>query len=110
MRFGRFFMVAYLLSILAAVSAVALTALVFRKVKRAGEDRDPNGPSAAHAGAMLSAMFLLVFAIAIIVPWTTTDAARLNTHAERQAAVDAYWAAASLPGTAPVDVRRALRD
>ncbi|MEV4110210.1 hypothetical protein [Nonomuraea sp. NPDC049695] len=103
-------MVAYLLSILAAVGAVALTALVFRKVKRAGEDRDPNGPSAAHAGAMLSAMFLLVFAIAIIVPWTTADAARLNTHAESQAAVDAYWAASGLPGTAPQDVRRALRD
>ncbi|MEQ4724510.1 hypothetical protein [Nonomuraea sp. B19D2] len=110
MRLGRFFMVAYLLSILAAVGAVALTALVFRKVKRAGEDRDPSGPSAAHAGAMLSAMFLLVFAIAIIVPWTTTDAARLNTHTESQAAVDAYWAADGLPGTAPQDVRRALRD
>ncbi|WP_344887431.1 hypothetical protein [Nonomuraea antimicrobica] len=103
-------MVAYTLSILAAVGAVALTALVFRRVTRAGEDRDPSGPSAAHAGAMLSAMFLLVFAIAIIVPWTTTDAARLNTHAESQAAVDAYWAAAELPGAAPEEVRRSLRD
>ncbi|MFI7127166.1 hypothetical protein ACIBQ1_15830 [Nonomuraea sp. NPDC050153] len=110
MSFGRFFMVAYTLSVVAAVGAVALTALIFRKVKRAGEDRDPNGPSAAHAGAMLSAMFLLVFAIAIIVPWTTADAARLNTHAESQAAVDAYWAADALPGTAAQDVRRALRD
>ncbi|MFG1705724.1 hypothetical protein ACFLIM_21255 [Nonomuraea sp. M3C6] len=103
-------MVAYTLSILAAVGAVALTALVFRRVKRAGEDRDPNGPSAAHAGAMLSAMFLLVFAIAIIVPWTTADAARLNIHAESQSAVDAYWAADALPGTAPQQVRTALRD
>ncbi|MFB4274096.1 MULTISPECIES: bestrophin-like domain [unclassified Nonomuraea] len=103
-------MVAYTLSILAAVGAVALTALVFRRVKRAGEDRDPNGPSAAHAGAMLSAMFLLVFAIAIIVPWTTADAARLNTHAESQSAVDAYWAASDLPGSAPEEVRRSLRD
>ncbi|WP_043620291.1 DUF4239 domain-containing protein [Nonomuraea candida] len=103
-------MVAYTLSILAAVGAVGLTALVFRRVKRAGEDRDPNGPSAAHAGAMLSAMFLLVFAIAIIVPWTTADAARLNTHAESQAAVDAYWAASGLPGSAPEEVRRSLRD
>ncbi|MFC5829841.1 hypothetical protein [Nonomuraea insulae] len=103
-------MVAYALSILAAVGAVALTALVFRRVKRAGEDRDPSGPSAAHAGAMLSAMFLLVFAIAIIVPWTTADAARLNTHSESQAAVDAYWAASDLPGNAPEEVRRSLRD
>ncbi|GAA3590167.1 DUF4239 domain-containing protein [Nonomuraea rosea] len=103
-------MVAYALSILAAVGAVALTALVFRRVKRAGEDRDPNGPSAAHAGAMLSAMFLLVFAIAIIVPWTTADAARLNTHAESQSAVDAYWAAEALPGTAGQEVRTALRE
>ncbi|MEO3868043.1 hypothetical protein ABGB18_04345 [Nonomuraea sp. B12E4] len=103
-------MVAYILSILAAVGGVALTALVFRKVKQADEDRDPNGPSAAHAGAMLSAMFLLVFAIAIIVPWTTADAARLNTHAESQSAIDAYWAAESLPGTAPQEVRTALRD
>ncbi|GAA4917886.1 hypothetical protein HD597_005777 [Nonomuraea thailandensis] len=103
-------MVAYILSILAAVGAVALTALLFRRVKTAGEDRDPNGPSAAHAGAMLSAMFLLVFAIAIIVPWTTADAARLNTHAESQASVDAYWAASGLPGSAPEEVRRSLRD
>ncbi|MGR6920673.1 bestrophin-like domain [[Actinomadura] parvosata] len=103
-------MVAYTLSILAAMGAVALMALVFRRVKGAGEDRDPSGPSAAHAGAMLSAMFLLVFAIAIIVPWTTADAARLNTHAESQASVDAYWAASGLPGSAPDEVRRSLRD
>ncbi|MCF6476834.1 DUF4239 domain-containing protein [Nonomuraea sp. MG754425] len=104
-------MVAYTLSILAAVGAVALTALVFRRVRTtAGEDREPDGPSAAHSGAMLSAMFLLVFAIAIIVPWTTADSARLNTHAESQAAVDAYWAASALPGSAPQEVRRSLRD
>ncbi|GAA2210796.1 hypothetical protein GCM10009850_062550 [Nonomuraea monospora] len=103
-------MVAYILSIFAAMGAVALTALVFRRVKTAGEDRDPNGPSAAHAGAMLSAMFLLVFAIAIIVPWTTADAARLNTHAESQSTVDAYWAASGLPGSAPEEVRRSLRE
>ncbi|TDD15865.1 DUF4239 domain-containing protein [Nonomuraea diastatica] len=109
-RAREILMVAYTLSILAAVGAVALTALVFRRVRAAGEDRDPSGPSAAHAGAMLSAMFLLVFAIAIIVPWTTADAARLNTHAESQAAVDAYWSAGELPGTAPQEVRKALHD
>ncbi|SDJ84628.1 Protein of unknown function [Nonomuraea maritima] len=103
-------MLAYALSIVAAVGVVALTALVFRKVKNAGEDRDPSGPSAGHAGAMLSAMFLLVFAIAIIVPWTTADSARLNTQAESQAAVDAYWAASELPATASDELRKGLRD
>ncbi|SDI40834.1 DUF4239 domain-containing protein [Nonomuraea jiangxiensis] len=103
-------MVAYILSILAAVGGVALAALVFSKVKRASDDRDPGGPSAGHAGSMLSAMFLLVFAIAIIVPWTTADAARLNTQTESQSAIDAYWAAGDLPGTAPLEVRAALRD
>jgi hypothetical protein len=103
-------MVAYALSILAAVGVVMLTALVFRLVKRADEDRDPGGPSASHTGAMLSALFLLVFAIAIIVPWTTADAARQNTQIESQATVDAYWAADGLPGDAVRQVRGALRD
>ncbi|MGP3959705.1 bestrophin-like domain [Nonomuraea sp. 3N208] len=104
-------MVAYALSILAAIGVVMVTALVFRlMVRRPGEDRDPGGPSAAHAGAMLSAMFLLVFAIAIIVPWTKTDTARQNTHAESQAAIDAYWAADGLPDDAARQVRIALRE
>ncbi|TMR04983.1 DUF4239 domain-containing protein [Nonomuraea turkmeniaca] len=103
-------MVAYTLSILAAVGVVMVTALMFRLFRRGGEDRDPGGPSAAHAGAMLSAMFLLVFAIAIIVPWTKADAARQNTHAESQAAIDAYWAAQGLPGDAVRQVRVALRE
>ncbi|MEV0628839.1 hypothetical protein ACI2LC_25150 [Nonomuraea wenchangensis] len=103
-------MVAYALSILAAGGVVVLAALLFRKVRRAEDDRDPGGPSAGHAGAMLSALFLLVFAIAIIVPWTTADAARQNTHAESQAAVNAYWAAAALPPDDARQVRSALRD
>ncbi|NRQ40102.1 DUF4239 domain-containing protein [Nonomuraea sp. NN258] len=103
-------MLAYTLSIVAAVGVVALTALLFRIAKKGSEDREPDGPSAAHAGAMLSALFLLVFAIAIIVPWTTADAARQNTHAESQAAVNAYWAAADLPDEAPAQIRTALRD
>ncbi|MCK2219171.1 DUF4239 domain-containing protein [Actinomadura sp. ATCC 31491] len=103
-------MVAYALSILAAGGVVLLAALLFRMVRRAEDDRDPGGPSAAHAGAMLSALFLLVFAIAIIVPWTTADAARQNTHAESQAAIDAYWAADALPADDARQVRAALRD
>ncbi|MER7499235.1 DUF4239 domain-containing protein [Nonomuraea pusilla] len=100
-------MLAYTLSVVAAVGVVALAALLFRS---GGEDRDPGGPSAGHAGAMLSALFLLVFAIAIIVPWTTADAARQNARAESQSAVNAYWAADGLPGTAPEAVRAGLRD
>ncbi|GGS63800.1 DUF4239 domain-containing protein [Nonomuraea spiralis] len=103
-------MLAYTLSIVAAVGVVALTALVFRLTKKGSEDAEPDGVSAGHAGSMLSALFLLVFAIAIIVPWTTADAARQNAQAESQAAIDAYWAAADLPGTAPQTVRTALRD
>ncbi|NUW38967.1 bestrophin-like domain [Nonomuraea rhodomycinica] len=103
-------MVAYALAIAAAVGVVALTALVYRMTGRGEDDRQPDGPSAGHAGAMLSALFLLVFAIAVIVPWTTADAARQNAQAESQAAVDAYWAAAALPGTAPGLVRAGLRD
>ncbi|QYC41289.1 hypothetical protein Nocox_18400 [Nonomuraea coxensis DSM 45129] len=103
-------MVAYALSILAAGGVVVLAALLFRKVRRAEDDRDPGGPSAGHAGAMLSALFLLVFAIAIIVPWTTADAARQNTHTESQAAINAYWAADALPAEDARQVRSALRD
>ncbi|GAA2274226.1 hypothetical protein GCM10010149_15610 [Nonomuraea roseoviolacea subsp. roseoviolacea] len=103
-------MVAYALAIAAAVGVVALTALVYRMTGRGEDDRQPDGPSAGHAGAMLSALFLLVFAIAVIVPWTTADAARQNAQAESQAAVDAYWAAAALPGAAPGLVRAGLRD
>ncbi len=56
------------------------------------DDPDPDGPTAAHTGAMLSALFLLAFAIAIVVPWTTADAARSNTYAESHAVSEAYWA------------------
>ncbi|MER6945015.1 hypothetical protein ABT294_13415 [Nonomuraea sp. NPDC000554] len=103
-------MLAYILAIAAAVGVVALTALLFRISKKGSDDAAPDGPSAGHAGAMLSALFLLVFAIAIIVPWTTADTARQNTQAESQAAVDAYWSASGLPGTAPDTVRAGLRD
>jgi hypothetical protein len=101
-------MVAYALAVAAAVGVVALAAILFRKL--GSEDRDPGGPSASHAGAMLSALFLLAFAIAIIVPWTSSDSARQNTQAESSAAVEAYWAAAGLPETSRELVRNGLRD
>jgi hypothetical protein len=103
-------MVSYVLSVLAAAGVVGLAALVYRLTGRGGDDRDAGGPTAAHAGAMLSALFLLVFAIAVIVPWTTADAARQNTQAESRAVVDAYWAAEGLPSVMVGPVRTGLRE
>ncbi|MFI6503220.1 hypothetical protein [Nonomuraea typhae] len=103
-------MVAYVFAVAAAVGVVALAALVFRKIGKGSEDTDPGGPSVAHAGAMLSALFLLAFAIAIIVPWTMADSARQNTQDESQAAVEAYWAAGDLPADSRDAVRTGLRD
>lgn len=82
-------------AVAAAVGVVAVAAVMFKR--RGTEDRAADGVSASHSGAMLSALFLLVFAIAIIVPWTTADAARQNTYTESQAAIESYWAAAELP-------------
>ncbi|MCD0451416.1 DUF4239 domain-containing protein [Actinocorallia sp. API 0066] len=73
-------------------------------------DDAADGPTAGHAGAMLSALFLVVFAIAVIVPWTVADSARQNTYAEAQALTEAFWAAGGLPETDTVMVRDALRD
>ncbi|MGW5685062.1 bestrophin-like domain [Nonomuraea sp. NPDC003754] len=101
-------MLALIAAVAAAVAVVALTAFLFRKLGT--EDRDPGGPSTGHAGAMLSALFLLVFAIAIIVPWTTADAARQNTFAEGQAAVETYWAAGDLPEADKMWIRQSLND
>jgi hypothetical protein len=79
-------------SILAALAAVALVvavAVVFKKYGR--DDDEPDGATSSHVGAMLSALFLLVFAIALIVPWAAADEERKNTAAEAQALVEAYW-------------------
>ncbi len=103
-------MLTYVVSIVAAVGVVAVAALSFRLAGKGSEDGAADGPSAGHAGAMLSALFLVVFAIAIIVPWTTADAARQNTHAESRAVVDAYWSAADLPADGVGPVRTGLRD
>jgi hypothetical protein len=98
-------------SILAAIAAVVLVviaALVFKKYGK--HDDEPDGPTAGHAGAMLSALFLLVFAIAIIVPWTTADSARQNTYAEAQSLSEAYWTAGSLPAADRQVVRDGIID
>lgn len=97
--------------ILAAGLAVLLVVLVARFTKKwTKEDGEPEGPNAAHAGGILSALFLLVFAIAIIVPWTAADTARHNTYAEVQSLNEAYWRAAGLPPADRQAVRAGLVD
>ncbi|MEZ0075724.1 hypothetical protein [Planotetraspora sp. GP83] len=103
-------MLVCVLAVTAAIGLVALAAFLFRKLNCGTDDREPRGASAGHSGAMLSSLFLLVFAIAIVVPWTTADSARQNTYAEGQAAVETYWSAAELPAPAGGEVQRELRD
>jgi hypothetical protein len=74
-----------------------------------GIDDAPDGPTAAHAGAMISALFLLIFAIAVIVPWTVADSARQNTYAEANALVEASWLARELRPADAVTIQAALR-
>lgn len=76
----------------------------------AKRDDAPDGPTASHAGAMISALFLLVFAIAVIVPWTVADSARQNTYAEADALVEASWLAGGLSPADTAATRRAVRD
>ncbi|WP_329255072.1 DUF4239 domain-containing protein [Actinoallomurus sp. NBC_01490] len=102
-------MLVCILAVVAAVGVVVAAALLFRKFGRGSDDGDPGGATAGHAGSMLSALFLLVFAIAIVVPWTTADSARENTYTEGRALVEAYWAAAALPAPQGHDVQADLR-
>jgi hypothetical protein len=97
------------LAVIAAVGVVAIAALLFRKFGRGTDDGEPGGATAGHAGSMLSALFLLVFAIAIVVPWTTADSARQNAYTESRALVEAYWAASALPAPEGRDVQADLR-
>jgi hypothetical protein len=96
-------------AVVAAVGVVVIAALLFRKSGRGTEDGDPGGATAGHAGSMLSALFLLAFAIAIVVPWTTADSARQNAYTESRALVEAYWAASALPAPEGRDVQADLR-
>src|SRR5690606_4106295 len=103
-------MVAYVLSVIAAVGLVGAAAFTFRLAGKGSDDRDAGGPSAGHAGAMLSARFLLAFALAITGPWTAADAVRQHPQGERLAAVGAYWAAAGLPADMGRPVLTGLRE
>ena len=102
-------MLVCLLAVAAAVGVVITAALIFRTFGQGADDRDPRGATAAHAGAMLSALFLVAFAITIVVPWASADSARQNTYAESQAIEEAYWSASMLPPPAGREVQAGLR-
>lgn len=95
----------------AAACAVGVVLVASRLVRRTSgvDDPDPDGPTTAHTGAMLSALFLLAFAIAVIVPWTSADSARSNTYTESQAVSEAYWAASRLRPADARHVQQGLR-
>ncbi|GAA4093125.1 MULTISPECIES: hypothetical protein [Actinomadura] len=103
-------MLFYVAAAICAIGVVMIAALLFRRLDRVTDDAQPDGPTGGHAGAMLSALFLLAFAIAIVVPWTTSDSARANTYVESQAVAEAYWAASQLPAPAAARVQAGLRE
>jgi hypothetical protein len=97
---------------LAAVAAVALVAVadvVAAKIGRGKVDNTADGVTGGHAVNLLRALFLMAFAIGLIVPWTTNDTARQNTYAEAQALVEAYWQAYRLPAAEAATVHADLR-
>jgi hypothetical protein len=99
--------------ILAALAAIALVGagdVVATKLGHGKVDDKPDGVSGTHGGAMIKSLFLMAFAIGLIVPWTTNDTARQNTYAEAQAMVEAYWNANRLPAAAAVTVHDGLRN
>lgn len=100
----------YILAAACAVSLVVIAAVLFRRLQRVTDDGEPDGATGTHTGAMLSALFLLAFAIAIVVPWTTADSARMNTYTESQAIAEAYWTANELPQPAAGQVQAGLRE
>ncbi|HEY8481985.1 MAG TPA: hypothetical protein VIL71_19335 [Spirillospora sp.] len=103
-------MIVYSAAAACAVAVVIAASRLPRRVRGTIDDPDPDGPTTSRSGAMLSALFLLAFAIAIVVPWTSADAARSNTYAESQAISEASWAAARPPAPDARDVQRGLRE
>jgi hypothetical protein len=103
-------MIIYLAAATCAVGVVLVASLLLRRARAGIADGDPDGPTTGHTGAMLSALFLLAIAIAVIVPWTTADAAASNTYTESQAISEAYWAAARLRPADAARVRTELRE
>lgn len=103
-------MVASVLAALAAAGVVALAAVLYRRRGLGTDDPEPSGATSGHTGSMISALFLLCFAIAIVVPWTNADMARQNTYSESQALLEAHWAAGRLPEPVGAQVRSELED
>ena len=102
-----------LLTVFAAIAAmllVSLTAYLHHKYGKGKQDAHPDGPSVSHARSTLTSLFLLVFAIGVILPWTSANAARDNTEAEAHALTEAYWSAGMLPADVAAKVRAGLRD
>jgi hypothetical protein len=97
------------LAALAAIALVGVVNLVAAKAGRGKVDDKPDGVSGSHGGAMIKSLFLMAFAIGLIVPWTTNDTARQNTYAEAQAVVEAYWNASRLPAAEAATVHVGLR-
>lgn len=95
---------------IAAMLLVCLTAYLHHKYGKGKEDSKPDGSTVGHARSTLASLFLLVFAIGVIVPWSGANAARDNTHTEAEALTEAYWSAGLLPGAVPAQVRAGLRD
>ncbi|MFC4907519.1 hypothetical protein [Actinomadura gamaensis] len=100
----------YLLAAACAVAVVVIASRLLRRLGRGSDDDSPDGPTTNHAGAMLSALFLLAFAIAIVVPWTNADSARSNTSTEAQALVETYWSAGRLDPADAARTRAELAD
>lgn len=95
---------------IAAILVVLIAAYLFRKHDKGKPDDDPDGATAGHAGSLLSALFLLVFAIGILVPWTSVDSASQNTYTEAGALAEAYWSSGALPAADANQIRAGLRD
>ena len=99
--------------VLAALTAVALVVIVDVVSSRIGKgkvDAAPDGVAGSHGGAMIKSLFLMAFALGLILPWTTNDSARQNTYAEAQAVIEAYWQANRLPAAEAAIARGDLRN
>lgn len=100
----------YVIAAASAIAVVVISSLLVRRLRAATDDGQPDGPTAGHSGSMISALFLIAFAIAIVVPWTNADSARLNTYAETQAIAEASWSATALPAGEGAVIQAGLRD
>jgi hypothetical protein len=99
-----------LLAALAAVALVVVVDVVSSRIGRGKVDEAPDGVAGSHGGAMIKSLFLMAFALGLILPWTTNDSARQNTYAEAQAVIEAYWQANRLPAAEAAIVHNDLRN